>query len=75
MSANKWFAVSIISLLVYFAAVIYTAYQPHDTTDPEGGRSGMRLYTDTATGCQYLGTWGGLTPRMDEQGKQICGRR
>lgn len=36
-------------------------------------RSGMVLYTDAATGCQYLGVSGsGITPRMDEDGYQVC---
>ena len=44
-----------------------------DATDPPGGRSDMRIMTDHQTGCQYLmGSRGGLTPRLDENGKQIC---
>ncbi len=35
--------------------------------------SGLLLYTDPVTGCQYLNTGrGNLTPRMDKEGKQIC---
>lgn len=49
---------------------------PHyDDTDDvlNGVRSNMVLYTDHGTGCQYLGKfWGGLTPRLDEDGNQIC---
>lgn len=45
----------------------------HDDTDPPSGHSGMTLYTDQRTGCQYMGTgFGGLTPRMSQDGKQIC---
>ena len=37
-----------------------------------GGRSGMEPKTDALTGCQYLSApGGGLTPRLDGQGKQI----
>lgn len=44
-----------------------------DDTDAPGRRSGMRLSTDYRTGCQYLASpWGGITPRMDRNGKQIC---
>jgi hypothetical protein len=45
-----------------------------DTDDRENNHaSGMRLYTDYGTGCQYLrGGGGGITPRMDANGKQVC---
>lgn len=43
-----------------------------DTTDPPNGRSGMGLHVDAQTGCQYLSR-GGLTPRLDRDGKHICG--
>jgi len=38
-------------------------------------RSNLVIYTDYKTGCQYLqgGFFGdNITPRMDENGKQIC---
>lgn len=36
-------------------------------------RSDMSLKTDYLTGCQYLTTfWGGITPRLDKDGKQVC---
>lgn len=36
--------------------------------------SNMSLKIDHATGCQYLsnGIFGGLTPRLDKNGRQIC---
>lgn len=44
-----------------------------DSTDPPDGISGIEPYTDNLTGCQYLGHgFGGLTPRLDATGKQIC---
>ena len=46
-----------------------------DTTDnPENmKRSGLGLYTDHRTGCQYLGTlFGGLTPRLYADGTHVC---
>lgn len=42
-----------------------------DTSDDE--RSGMSLYTDALTGCQYLGAgFGGITPRLDKDGHHVC---
>lgn len=43
-----------------------------DATDGKE-RSGLALKTDAMTGCQYLvSPWGGITPRLDKLGKQIC---
>lgn len=48
-------------------------YTPKDDTDPAEGRSGMKLSTDAKTGCQYLSVaFGGITPRLDREGRQIC---
>ena len=36
-------------------------------------RSGLALHTDHLTGCQYLtARGGGITPRLDVEGNQIC---
>lgn len=44
-----------------------------DFDDPTGKRSGMIVYTDHRTGCQYLGTiLGGITARLDRDGKPVC---
>lgn len=44
-----------------------------DDFDPTNGRSGLKIYTDHRTGCQYIGAGsGGLTPRLDANGKHIC---
>ncbi|WP_020471552.1 DUF6440 family protein [Zavarzinella formosa] len=44
-----------------------------DTDNPNDSRSGMMVYTDHRTGCQYLGTvFGGITPRLDRDGKPVC---
>ena len=45
-----------------------------DDSDPPGGRSGMMVLTDNLTGCQYLYR-SSITPRMDSNGKQICGAK
>ena len=43
-----------------------------DDTDGES-RSGLNLRTDARTGCQYLESMGGgLTPRLDRNGRHIC---
>lgn len=56
--------------------VRFIFFQPYDSTDDhvKKERSGMQLYIDHGTGCHYLGTgfFGGLTPRLDQDGKQIC---
>lgn len=46
-----------------------------DPTDPPHGRSGLGLYTDSGTGCQYLkaGLFGGITPRLRKDGTPFCG--
>jgi hypothetical protein len=48
---------------------------PYDDTDDvaQGNRSGMHLYIDHGTGCQYVsGFLSGMTPRMGADGKQVC---
>lgn len=67
-------SIAICLLLLWAVGKIWPA--DRDSTDPtEGDRSGMRLYTDTQTGCQYLATPGGsLTPRLSATGEHICGR-
>lgn len=49
---------------------------PVDDTDASAlQRSGLSLYIDARTGCQYLSTGRGLTPRLNENGKQICEKK
>lgn len=45
-----------------------------DSTGPEGGRSGLKIYTGAATGVQYVGGgfFGGVTPRIDRDGKPFA---
>jgi hypothetical protein len=43
-----------------------------DSTDGQE-RSGMSLHVDNLTGCHYLGgKSGGITPRLNNNGEQIC---
>jgi hypothetical protein len=44
-----------------------------DETDSPQERSNLGLRTDFGTGCQYLeSSFGGLTPRLGADGRQIC---
>lgn len=53
------------------------AERPLDDTDsPTGQRSNMELLTDHGTGCQYLRVMGGgVTPRLDGAGRQMCAQK
>ena len=66
--------VGMLCIALWLASKIWPA--DRDATDPaEGERSGMRLYTDAQTGCQYSATSGGsLTPRLSATGEHICDR-
>lgn len=44
-----------------------------DDTDPPNGISGLGLYTDNATGCQYLSRDRSLAPRIAADGKTHMG--
>lgn len=45
---------------------------PKDDSDGPNARSGVSVVTDHKTGMQYLkAPGGGITPRMDESGKQV----
>jgi hypothetical protein len=66
----------ILFLLGVLAFLVYDHYRAFDNTDDAATRtrSGMRLWIDHGTGCEYLspGLFGGLNPRLDKQGNQIC---
>jgi len=71
----KYMEIFIVGTL--FVILFHTFLQPKDDTDPPDGRSGLILYTDAKTGCQYLSAPSlfsktPLTPRLGENGKQIC---
>jgi hypothetical protein len=70
------------ALAVIFAALVLLGLlidalrlRPIDSTDAGYfERSGMRPRVDALTGCHYLETsGGGLTPRLDRAGRQVCG--
>lgn len=61
-------SIAVCLLLLWAVGKIWPA--DYDVTDES---SGMRLYTDAQTGCQYLATPGGsLTPRLSAMGGHIC---
>lgn len=67
---GKWLAIAIV-----IAWAIGQTPLLRDDTDTGawgGGRSGMEPMTDALTGCQYLRTpGGGITPRLDGNGRQL----
>lgn len=69
--------IAIIYLIIMALSFLYnlTPLGKDDTDKPGwgGGRSGVKLIIDHATGCHYLQTKdGGITPRLDYEGKPIC---
>ena len=70
-------ALKIIGLFALFYALASLASNylaARDDSDPPGGRSGMLIFTDHLTGCQYLSRpfYSSLTPRLGADGKQVC---
>lgn len=68
----------VLALVVLFALSLIDKWWPLyelDDTDAPGERSGLVLYTDAGTGCQYLRAGGGdsLIPRVDKNGIHMCG--
>lgn len=68
-----WKRVLFVVAVVYLVARIADQVRPYDSTDPPNGRSGLILYTDHLTGCQYLARpiAGSMTPRMDGRGRHV----
>lgn len=60
---------------LWLSVFVYDFFKSTDSTDKSmWSRSGMAVYTDNATGVQYVraGWWGGaLTPRIDITGKPL----
>ncbi len=54
--------------------LVFTLFRCSTDDSDQGfwNRSGLSVYTDNATGLQYLGApFGGLAPRLDRDGKQM----
>lgn len=65
IAINIWAPVVVFSLLMFLLVGVKWAFDlGRDPTDPEGGRSGMRLHIDAETGVEYLSTpEGGIIER------------
>ena len=67
--------VASISIALILISWIFEIFIPYDNTDDVGKqkRSGMGLYTDNLTGCQYLsnGMFSALTPRLNNKNEQV----
>lgn len=60
-------------IVVFILLFWWAGHFERDDTDSKKERSGLVLYTDFGTGCQYVGTlFGGITPRLDKDGKPVC---
>lgn len=75
--AVKRFALGCLLAFVLVWVVSWVLFKTGVTRDSTDGSrpSNLMLYTDAATGCQYLGNGNGLTPRMDAQGYQMCSEK
>jgi hypothetical protein len=66
------FMLGIFLMIIGFGIMTYILSQPHDNSDPHNGRSGLIIYTDNLTGCQYLSKSGGnITARLDVNSHQV----
>ena len=67
----------IIALIIMIAMILMMIdiFMPYDSTDniSNRDRSGLVLYRDHMTGCEYIkgGLIGGITPRLDGNGNHI----
>lgn len=64
---------------IFFALLIIGSlrlgdyFRPYDSCDSKiYGRCGMQVKIDYQTGCHYLRTYGGLTPRLNASGTHVC---
>lgn len=64
-----------VVIIIFFIILLVNYYRSFDDTDNEATRerSGMSLYTDHGTGCQYVqaGLFGDIMPRLDSIGNQV----
>ncbi len=61
-----------LGLILLIMLVVCWGRTGRDDSDGKE-RSGLIVYTDNLTGCQYLGTVvGAITPRLDKDGKIVC---
>ena len=71
----KLWPVWLFFIFLFFVFVIESMPRLYDDTDnaQEGERSGLKVYTDNLTGCQYLkaGLFGGMTPRRNKANEHV----
>lgn len=61
-------------ICIWLVFIVYIITLPYDNTDDSLNRerSGLIIYTDHLTGCEYLGSFfGGPTPRLNSNGNHI----
>jgi len=58
-------------LVLAYLASYFLPFNRNDTDPAWPDHSGLKLYTDRLTGCQYLGTGGSLTPRLSNGKTQL----
>ncbi len=66
---NLWIGIGILVVMIGGFFIGHMAASSDTTDMSRWNRSGLTVYTDQATGVQYLGTSNGLTPRIDKDGK------
>ena len=60
---------------LFVASLLYLFWSNNNDRSESDGRSGLVVFTDSQTGCQYVGwKFHALTPRLDNNGKQICAK-
>jgi hypothetical protein len=64
-----------VFLGIVFASTMLGGTPAHDDSDPPNGYSRMTPLTDHLTGCQYLRSFGALTPRGAMQPARISASR
>jgi len=69
---NLFYLLASIFLILMMAWMFSrSGFDDSDKTRSE--RSGLMIFTDHKTGCQYVGTiLGGITPRLTAQGTILC---
>jgi hypothetical protein len=70
---TKWLAMwYLIAMLFNYVAINLFGFGIDDSDKDKNHRSGVKVITDYKTGLQYLESGrGGITPRLDANGKQV----
>jgi len=75
MKLYRWGLLINILAGIFLLHILFSLNKFDSTDDIKNKKhSGLILYTDHATGCQYLkgGLFGAIYPRLDSEGYQIC---